>query len=135
MERSFIMVTAVASALMFAGVWKATAPAPVVAGPVADTYVVTVSPAAARPPTVRRGLLASSPPASGAEPYNVVRTAYGSSQPARRSGNARAASSAFYGGCREARAAGVTPLHRGDPGYRIEMDGDGDGIACEDYRR
>jgi hypothetical protein len=134
MERSFIMVTAVASALMFAGVWKATAPAPVVAGPVADTYVATASPAPARPPTVRRGVLASSPPASGAEPYNVVRPTYGNPAPVSRSGNARSASSVFYSGCREVRAAGAAPLHRGQPGYRAGLDGDGDGIACENYR-
>lgn len=47
---------------------------------------------------------------------------------------ARAApSSVFYSGCREARAAGAAPLYRGEPGYRPEMDGDSDGIACEPY--
>lgn len=40
-----------------------------------------------------------------------------------------------YRGCREARAAGATPLYRGQPGYGAHMDGDGDGIACEDYHR
>jgi hypothetical protein len=39
-----------------------------------------------------------------------------------------------YSGCSEARAAGVAPLHRGSPGYRGGMDGDGDGVACEPYR-
>ena len=43
-------------------------------------------------------------------------------------------STVYYSGCHEARAAGAAPLHRGDPGYRAEMDGDGDGIACEPYR-
>lgn len=33
--------------------------------------------------------------------------------------------------CAEARAAGVTPLRRGDPGYRSGLDGDSDGVACE----
>ena len=37
----------------------------------------------------------------------------------------------YYSGCREARAAGAAPIYRGQPGYRPEMDGDGDGIACE----
>jgi hypothetical protein len=41
---------------------------------------------------------------------------------------------AYYAGCNEARAAGVAPLYAGEPGYRPEMDGDGDGIACEPYR-
>lgn len=36
-----------------------------------------------------------------------------------------------YASCAEARAAGAAPLHRGDPGYREAMDGDGDGVACE----
>lgn len=40
---------------------------------------------------------------------------------------------AFYPGCKAARAAGVAPLYAGEPGYRLEMDGDSDGIACEPY--
>ncbi|MEP9358090.1 excalibur calcium-binding domain-containing protein [Sphingomonas sp. KR3-1] len=40
----------------------------------------------------------------------------------------------FYAGCDEARAAGVAPIRRGEPGYREGMDGDGDGLACEPYR-
>lgn len=42
--------------------------------------------------------------------------------------------SAYFRNCREAWAAGAAPLYRGEPGYRPEMDGDGDGIACEPYR-
>ena len=42
-------------------------------------------------------------------------------------------SSAFYPNCDSARAAGVAPLHVGDPGYRDKLDADGDGIACEPY--
>ena len=37
----------------------------------------------------------------------------------------------FYPDCAAARAAGAAPLHRGQPGYRPGLDGDGDGIACE----
>ncbi|WP_018933076.1 thermonuclease family protein [Gracilibacillus lacisalsi] len=37
----------------------------------------------------------------------------------------------YYANCTEAREAGVTPLHEGDPGYGSHMDGDGDGVACE----
>ncbi|HEX5595488.1 MAG TPA: excalibur calcium-binding domain-containing protein [Micromonosporaceae bacterium] len=36
-----------------------------------------------------------------------------------------------YRNCDEARAAGVTPLRRGDPGYGRHLDRDGDGVACE----
>jgi endonuclease YncB( thermonuclease family) len=47
----------------------------------------------------------------------------------------RAIRSSFsYRNCKEARAAGATPLYRGQPGYGAHMDGDGDGIACEPYR-
>jgi hypothetical protein len=38
---------------------------------------------------------------------------------------------AYYSNCAEARAAGVAPLHQGQPGYRSDLDSDGDGIACE----
>lgn len=37
----------------------------------------------------------------------------------------------YYANCSAARAAGVAPLHRGDPGYRAGLDRDNDGIACE----
>lgn len=33
--------------------------------------------------------------------------------------------------CADAKAAGVTPLHRGEPGYSTKLDRDGDGVACE----
>lgn len=39
-----------------------------------------------------------------------------------------------WGGCHDARAAGTAPIYRGEPGYREDMDGDGDGIACEPVR-
>lgn len=45
-----------------------------------------------------------------------------------------ARSDVYYRNCKEARAAGVTPLYRGQPGYGEHMDGDGDGVACEPYR-
>ncbi|MDD3800234.1 MAG: excalibur calcium-binding domain-containing protein [Novosphingobium sp.] len=37
-------------------------------------------------------------------------------------------------GGNDARAAGTAPIYLGEPGYRPEMDGDGDGIACEPRR-
>lgn len=40
----------------------------------------------------------------------------------------------YFRSCKEARAAGYAPMYRGQPGYRPEMDGDNDGIACEPYR-
>ena len=41
--------------------------------------------------------------------------------------------SVTYSGCNEVRRLGKAPLYAGQPGYRHNMDGDGDGIACEDY--
>lgn len=46
-----------------------------------------------------------------------------------------ARSGTYYRSCKELRAAGAAPLRRGQPGYRVEMDGDGDGIACEPFRQ
>ena len=43
--------------------------------------------------------------------------------------------SVHYSGCNDVRAAGKAPLRAGEPGYRPEMDGDGDGIACEPIHR
>ncbi|MFF8931577.1 excalibur calcium-binding domain-containing protein [Streptomyces longwoodensis] len=40
-------------------------------------------------------------------------------------------SSAYYPNCAAARAAHAAPLHRGEPGYRLRLDRDGDGIACD----
>lgn len=42
-----------------------------------------------------------------------------------------APASAYYANCTEAREAGVTPIYRGEPGYRSQLDRDNDGIACE----
>ena len=39
--------------------------------------------------------------------------------------------SAYYRKCADAKAAGAAPLFAGQPGYRIGLDGDGDGVACE----
>lgn len=37
----------------------------------------------------------------------------------------------FVQSCAEAREKDLAPMYRGEPGYREELDGDGDGIACE----
>ena len=42
--------------------------------------------------------------------------------------------SAYFANCSQARAAGAAPLFRGLPGYRSDMDRDGDGVACEPFR-
>lgn len=48
---------------------------------------------------------------------------------------APARSGVYFRNCREAWAAGAAPIRRGQPGYRIEMDGDGDGVVCEPLPR
>ncbi|ODU25725.1 MAG: calcium-binding protein [Sphingopyxis sp. SCN 67-31] len=40
----------------------------------------------------------------------------------------------YWRRCADARAAGVAPIYRGQPGYRDGLDADADGIACEPYR-
>ena len=64
--------------------------------------------------------------------------AFHATRPVNRRAVAYAVSGATPGGayrnCREARAAGATPLYRGQPGYGAHMDGDNDGIACEPVR-
>lgn len=42
-----------------------------------------------------------------------------------------APTSVYYANCAAARAAGAAPLRAGQPGYREQMDGDRDGVACE----
>lgn len=42
--------------------------------------------------------------------------------------------SAYYPTCAAARAAGHAPIFAGQPGYRSDLDADGDGIACEPFR-
>ncbi|MGY1620527.1 DUF1524 domain-containing protein [Geodermatophilus sp. SYSU D00691] len=37
----------------------------------------------------------------------------------------------LYDDCAAVRAAGAAPIHRGDPGWRDEFDGDLDGVGCE----
>ncbi len=133
MARSFITVTAIASTLMFVGVWKATEPRPAATPAIVDAKTSSDL-AVAASPVLRRHVVAPVRPISNAEPYNVVRPAYGPPASARRSANSGSESSVFYRGCREVRAAGAAPLHRDQPGYREGMDGDGDGIACENYR-
>lgn len=37
----------------------------------------------------------------------------------------------YFANCDAARAAGKAPLMSGQPGYRPELDPDGDGVACQ----
>jgi hypothetical protein len=88
-------------------------------------------PAAPKPPKARFMALPASPeeePAALDEQW-VARS--GEDPAAADDGSSVA--DVYYPGCNAVRAAGKAPLHSGEPGYRIEMDGDGDGVACEPY--
>ena len=53
------------------------------------------------------------------------------SQPAPTKDSQVRSTEVYYASCAAAKAAGVTPIRRGQPGYRAGLDGDGDGVACE----
>ena len=74
-------------------------------------------------------------PAPPAQPQPAVSQpappapAYGAPPPA--APEAPAPAAVYYANCAAARAAGAAPLRAGQPGYREQMDGDRDGVACE----
>lgn len=69
--------------------------------------------------------VASAPPtATGPHPFAPIASA----------GPVASEPDVHYAGCNAVRATGKAPLYKGQPGYGEHMDGDGDGIACEDYR-
>ena len=72
------------------------------------------------------GVLFLTAPAAPGHPAAAVATAAAET--------AAVESSVYYAGCNEVRELGKAPLYRGQPGYRIGMDGDNDGIACEPHR-
>src|SRR5262249_45892047 len=78
------------------------------------TSTVTVAPPPAPVPTTQ------APPSP---PPSPVRTTGGNQR--------TTGASVYYPNCDAARAAGVAPLYRGEPGYRSGLDRDGDGVACE----
>lgn len=71
-----------------------------------------------------------------AKPRDAVRASTGTTRAHRVDSAPKAAVTGWsYRNCAEARRASAAPLHRGAPGYGAHMDGDGDGIACEPFRR
>ncbi|MDN4644348.1 GmrSD restriction endonuclease domain-containing protein [Arthrobacter sp. PsM3] len=69
-------------------------------------------------------------PTSQAAPAPPTQAATPAPAPAAPAAPANPAS-VYYANCAAARAAGAAPLRAGQPGYREQMDGDRDGIACE----
>jgi len=94
---------------------------------VSDIYV----PSEAQARSASSGIWASTfdPPADYRAAHPAPRRPARADRPVR-----EPAAEVYYRGCDEVRAAGAAPLYRGQPGYRPQMDGDNDGIACEPYR-
>lgn len=119
-------------AVMIGGIggfaWSSmTAPAPPAPAPRKATTVPLPASPEERPAALDKDW--SSRSDDGAGP-----AAWPGAGPARRpAASAAADRSVYYAGCNEIRALGKAPLHADQPGYRAEMDGDGDGIACEPY--
>lgn len=86
----------------------------------------------ARPQTTGIGTLLLLPIA-GLAIFGLVKPGEKASGAMAFSQSATAPAGAYYRYCDEARAAGMAPLYRGKPGYRPQLDRDGDGVACEPY--
>ncbi|MEP7006025.1 MAG: excalibur calcium-binding domain-containing protein [Sphingomonas bacterium] len=80
------------------------------------------------------GVLFFTAPAAPGHPSAVPTTAAAKTEAASAAAAIAVESSVHYAGCNEVRDLGKAPLYRGQPGYRIGMDGDNDGIACEPHR-
>ncbi|WP_299570725.1 DUF1524 domain-containing protein [uncultured Williamsia sp.] len=76
------------------------------------TSTATPAPAYTSPPTTREYVPAPAPA------YTPPAPAVGGGEP-------------FYANCDEARAAGAAPILAGEPGYRLKLDRNKDGVACE----
>lgn len=125
MNRAIIPLAAAAT---FVAVYQLTpVPAPAQQAAAAEPAAVAVpAPAEAVRPAVARRPRGSRPRRAAARVRRAVPSAVRAApRPA----------FVYYSGCNEVRAAGLAPLYRGQPGYRPEMDGDDDGIACEPHRR
>jgi hypothetical protein len=64
----------------------------------------------------------------------VFLVVFNQTEPRTATADAAAQVPVYFSGCNAARAADAAPIYEGQPGYRSEMDGDSDGIACEPYR-
>jgi hypothetical protein len=97
----------------------------------------TYSAPAARAAVPRKGTIQQLPSSPQERPAELdsewAQRSGGDDQDA--AGSAAQAQAVYYPGCNAVRAAHKAPLYAGQPGYRIGMDGDGDGIACEPRRQ
>lgn len=103
-----------------------------------QAYVATEAGARTRKAGIWAGTFDQPASYRAAHPREYAPAPSRAAAPSRATSPARTAPSAsgvYFRNCREAWAAGRAPLHIGQPGYRREMDGDGDGVACEPFRR
>ena len=110
MDRPFLILVGVSSLATFGGVLLLTAPA-----------------APGHPAAAASSGAATSAGSASASAFTPVRATQAAAAEA-------VESKVYYAGCNEVRDLGKAPLYRGQPGYRIGMDGDNDGIACEPHR-
>ena len=129
-------VIPLAAAATFVAVYQLT-PEPSPATPAAEPVAGAVQAPApvAREAERRPVAVGASERKSGRRQARRRRVAVPAVRPARAFASAPPAAAVHYSGCNEVRAAGLAPLYRGQPGYRPDMDGDDDGIACEPHRR
>lgn len=98
------------------------------------TVTVTVQPGGAYRITTERGTGVAGTPVKTPVPARGVPTTPAAPAPVRTApvvAPAAPAGSVYYANCAAVKAAGKSPLLRGQPGYRAGLDRDGDGRACE----
>jgi hypothetical protein len=132
MDAKVILVGAV----MLGGIggygWSAQQPASA-GSAAAEQRAVSAAPSIAPGPHILLGDVAALAPSD--REWAARADDGGASQPAAPARSRAIEQSATFSGCNEVRAAGKAPLYAGQPGYRADMDGDGDGVACEPIRR
>lgn len=117
--------------------WEVCFQTPAAASPVAPDTAVELSltapgtPCPAQAGAALRPGKTPSPAAKTPVPSKAPSTAPVSPKPKSSPTPAPGPKDVTYKNCAEAKAAGVTPLHRGQPGYAKHLDRDNDGIACD----
>lgn len=90
------------------------------------TVTVTVQPTGLYQITLEKGIVSPINPVPRAKPGGLINSPVPVVPPP-----ARDPSDIYYPNCAAVKAAGKSPLLRGQPGYRAGLDRDGDGKACE----
>ncbi|WP_440219867.1 excalibur calcium-binding domain-containing protein [Dietzia sp. MNB45] len=139
--RRWPVVGSVSVAMFIVGAALMPTPAPTptpASSPVAATSTVTTTARAAAPTTTVTQAPTSSPASATPVTPVAVESESAPRQPVAPEPTYAPApvaepvpQAASYANCSAARAAGVAPLYRGQPGYASTLDRDNDGVACE----